>query len=213
MDHQDTQSLPEDRESSVTTRLRASRHEHDEGYGTFSATSSSVQSHSKFRSSSSTASSSRQTLDNERQQETKSLLRSPLLGTRGLKPSIRLENSGSVARDHLALERTFLAYIRTSLAISMAGIGMLTVSVVAYFAHSYRRFIGIAQLFSLSYHVRRDEALPFVLLSPERLAKPIAAALILTGLLVLTSGTPIRACTVQPPTDLRAYRRRQVFQC
>lgn len=34
-----------------------------------------------------------------------------------------LENAGSVARDHLASERTFLAYVRTSLAISMAGVG------------------------------------------------------------------------------------------
>lgn len=37
--------------------------------------------------------------------------------------SLRLQNSGSVARDHLALERTFLAYMRTSLAIASAGIG------------------------------------------------------------------------------------------
>lgn len=34
-----------------------------------------------------------------------------------------LTNTGSVARDHLALERTFLAYVRTSLAIASAGVG------------------------------------------------------------------------------------------
>jgi hypothetical protein len=43
--------------------------------------------------------------------------------TAGLKPGIKLVNSGSVARDHLASERTFLAYVRTSLAISAMGIG------------------------------------------------------------------------------------------
>lgn len=34
-----------------------------------------------------------------------------------------LLNTGSVARDHLASERTYLAYVRTSLALSMAGVG------------------------------------------------------------------------------------------
>ena len=36
---------------------------------------------------------------------------------------LRLENSGSVARDHLASERTFLSYVRTSLAIASSGVG------------------------------------------------------------------------------------------
>ena len=34
-----------------------------------------------------------------------------------------LENSGSVARDHLASERTCLAYVRTSLTITSMGVG------------------------------------------------------------------------------------------
>ena len=38
-------------------------------------------------------------------------------------PSLVLENCGSVARDHLATERTFLAYVRTSLTIASAGVG------------------------------------------------------------------------------------------
>ena len=38
-------------------------------------------------------------------------------------PSLTLENSGSVARDHLASERTFLAYVRTSLTIASTGVG------------------------------------------------------------------------------------------
>lgn len=46
-----------------------------------------------------------------------------LTGRRSAEVSLRLQNSGSVARDHLALERTFLAYMRTSLAIASAGVG------------------------------------------------------------------------------------------
>lgn len=38
-------------------------------------------------------------------------------------PELILQNSGSVARDHLASERTFLAYVRTSVTIASAGIG------------------------------------------------------------------------------------------
>ncbi|KAJ7055724.1 hypothetical protein C8F01DRAFT_1062515, partial [Mycena amicta] len=36
-----------------------------------------------------------------------------------------LENRGSVARDHLASERTFLAYVRTSLAVAAAGVALV----------------------------------------------------------------------------------------
>jgi hypothetical protein len=37
--------------------------------------------------------------------------------------SLVLENKGNVARDHLASERTYLAYVRTSLACASAGVG------------------------------------------------------------------------------------------
>jgi hypothetical protein len=37
--------------------------------------------------------------------------------------NLTLVNRGSVARDHLASERTFLAYVRTSLGLSSAGVG------------------------------------------------------------------------------------------
>jgi hypothetical protein len=39
------------------------------------------------------------------------------------KLSLTLQNTGSVARDHLASERTFLAYVRTSLSFASAGVG------------------------------------------------------------------------------------------
>jgi hypothetical protein len=41
-----------------------------------------------------------------------------------ISPKLVLKNHGSVARDHLASERTFLAYVRTSIAIASVGIGM-----------------------------------------------------------------------------------------
>jgi hypothetical protein len=42
---------------------------------------------------------------------------------KAMNPTLMLINSGSVARDHLASERTFLAYVRTSIAISSMGVG------------------------------------------------------------------------------------------
>ena len=39
--------------------------------------------------------------------------------------TLLLLNNGSVARDHLASERTFLAYVRTSLGLASAGVGVL----------------------------------------------------------------------------------------
>lgn len=52
-------------------------------------------------------------------------------------PTLTLENSGSVARDHLASERTFLAYVRTSLTIASTGVGtsMKLIAPHATFAH------------------------------------------------------------------------------
>ncbi|KAG7441689.1 uncharacterized protein BT62DRAFT_936819 [Guyanagaster necrorhizus] len=39
--------------------------------------------------------------------------------------SLTLENNGSVARDHLASERTFLAYVRTSLVLASTGVALV----------------------------------------------------------------------------------------
>lgn len=38
--------------------------------------------------------------------------------------SVKLENTGAVARDHLANERTFLAWLRTSLAFASIGVAI-----------------------------------------------------------------------------------------
>lgn len=46
-------------------------------------------------------------------------------------PSLTLKNSGNTARDHLASERTFLAYVRTSLAMASAGVGVFHIFLCA----------------------------------------------------------------------------------
>ncbi|KAF8830256.1 hypothetical protein HHX47_DHR2000543 [Lentinula edodes] len=51
-------------------------------------------------------------------------------------PQLILENNGSVARDHLASERTFLAYVRTSLAIASTGVG----GSMLFFLFQFRTF-------------------------------------------------------------------------
>lgn len=43
--------------------------------------------------------------------------------TAPLRANLVLQNKGNVARDHLASERTYLAYVRTSLACAGAGVG------------------------------------------------------------------------------------------
>jgi hypothetical protein len=48
-----------------------------------------------------------------------------------LSPTLVLENQGSVARDHLASERTFLAYVRTSIAIASTGVGKTLITCIA----------------------------------------------------------------------------------
>ena len=55
-------------------------------------------------------------------------------------PNLILENSGSVARDHLASERTFLAYMRTSLTIASTGVGALIASTCQSFLNSRHDF-------------------------------------------------------------------------
>ncbi|KAK0452398.1 hypothetical protein EV421DRAFT_898600 [Armillaria borealis] len=67
-----------------------------------------------------------------------------------MKVSLTLQNNGSVARDYLASGRTFLAYIRTSLALASAGVALVQFFSIASI-HSggiqiYARPIGAATI-------------------------------------------------------------------
>ncbi|KAI0065753.1 hypothetical protein BV25DRAFT_1591770 [Artomyces pyxidatus] len=81
--------------------------------------------------------------------------------------SLTLQNTGSVARDHLASERTFLAYVRTSLAFASAG-------------------VALVQLFSIAQPTDGG----------KRIARPLGATVVVFGMFVLAVGTT-RYFTVQ----------------
>ncbi|MCJ1390533.1 hypothetical protein MMC18_003393 [Xylographa bjoerkii] len=88
--------------------------------------------------------------------------------------SVELDNKGSVARDHLALERTFLAWLRTSLAFASIG-------------------IAITQLFRLNTTISQGEGLTPVPVAPGKLrlrqvGKPLGATFLGIAILVLVVG-------------------------
>ncbi|KAF8546913.1 hypothetical protein OG21DRAFT_1517787 [Imleria badia] len=86
-----------------------------------------------------------------------------------MKFSLVLENKGNVARDHLASERTYLAYVRTSLATASAG-------------------VALVQLFTLAPQGGAIDLTKF--------AKPLGATIVLFGLVILVLGV-IRYFTTQ----------------
>ena len=61
-----------------------------------------------------------------------SLLSSCLRRLELVNPCLVLENNGSVARDHLAAERTFLAYVRTSLVCATMGVSKFILIFACY---------------------------------------------------------------------------------
>ncbi|KAF8495797.1 hypothetical protein F5888DRAFT_1615505 [Russula emetica] len=82
--------------------------------------------------------------------------------------SLTLRNTGSVARDHLSSERTFLAYVRTSLSFASAGVALVQLFRVSVTAS--------ANSSSASSHV-------------TSYARPLGATLIAFGMVVLVTGT------------------------
>ncbi|KAI0114127.1 hypothetical protein GGR51DRAFT_478519 [Nemania sp. FL0031] len=126
--------------------------------------------------------------------------------------SIELENKGSVARDHLAVERTFLAWLRTSLSFASIGIAItqlfrLNATLTdAQTDQHYRRlgrplgatFIGISILVLLLGYQRFYEPQQWLLKGkfpasrgPIILISLVAFALMLVSLIVVV--------VVQPP--------------
>ncbi|KAG1763043.1 hypothetical protein EDD22DRAFT_529622 [Suillus occidentalis] len=88
--------------------------------------------------------------------------------TAPMKLSLVLENKGNVARDHLASERTYLAYVRTSLACASAG-------------------VALVQLFTLSSSTNANIHGQGGI-DPQRFARPLGAMVVLLGLLILVYG-------------------------
>ncbi|KAG6917281.1 hypothetical protein DXG01_003122 [Tephrocybe rancida] len=89
-------------------------------------------------------------------------------GRKLFKPSLILENSGSVARDHLASERTFLAYIRTSLLLASTGSPEALVQLFAVASAN-------PQVSATLGHVRQ-------------FARPLGATMVVFGLCILIVG-------------------------
>ncbi|KAG6876832.1 hypothetical protein C0993_012701 [Termitomyces sp. T159_Od127] len=117
--------------------------------------------------------------------------------------SIVLENSGSVARDHLASERTFLAYIRTSLLFASTGVALVQLFAIASPSTPLTRFarplgatLVIFALVVLAFGVRRyflvqnlltQGKFPLTRISPAALAAVTAIIIIIVFAILVSS--------------------------
>ncbi|KAK1250432.1 hypothetical protein MKX08_010435 [Trichoderma sp. CBMAI-0020] len=83
--------------------------------------------------------------------------------------SLELENKGSVARDHLALERTFLAWLRTSLAFASIG-------------------VAVTQLFRLNTDTASANRVDFDHTKLQKMGRPLGATFLGISIVTLLLG-------------------------
>lgn len=105
--------------------------------------------------------------------------------------SLTLVNSGSVARDHLASERTFLAYIRTSLAIASSGVGVSppSFSVQCHLLTVSSVFTALVQLFSVAANSSSPpQKVVANYAKMQWFVRPLGAVAIIIGISVLVIG-------------------------
>ncbi|CAE6473524.1 unnamed protein product [Rhizoctonia solani] len=96
-------------------------------------------------------------------------------------PRMVLENSGSVARDHLANERTWLAYVRTSLAIASTGVAYVRTSLAIASTG-----VALVQLFTIA--AQQPTGTVLIGAKLQRFARPLGAVIVVIGMAVLALG-------------------------
>ncbi|KAG0053135.1 hypothetical protein BGZ83_001607 [Gryganskiella cystojenkinii] len=85
-------------------------------------------------------------------------------------PSLILENKGSIARDHLANERTYLAWLRSSLSLITVG-------------------VAVTQLFRLQSSAANGQPPSNELIKVSELGRPLGGSFVALGIMFLWIGT------------------------